>query len=74
MKEVTVFEVEGIFCPKCVKKLQETVGELAGVEKLTVSDDYKQVTVEYTENSINKATIKAAIEATPDKEFHVISC
>ena len=72
MKTV-VLQVQGIFCPKCVKKLQETLGKVKGIGQCQVTEDYQQVSVTYEEQWIDAAKIRQQIEAVPDKKFIVLS-
>lgn len=72
MKTV-VLQVQGIFCPKCVEKLQETLGKVKGLKQCQVTEDYQQVSVIYEEQWIDVADIRQQIEAVPDKKFVVLS-
>lgn len=72
-QKITVFTVKGIFCPKCVQKLQETLNDIAGLETLDVSDDFQTVTVRHDEKILSAQMLQEKIEAIPEKDFVVVS-
>lgn len=71
MNTERVFNVEGIHCPKCVEKLEKTVGSVNGISGITVSEDLKKVTVNFDAALIDAETIIKEIEAVPEKDFIV---
>lgn len=44
-----VFKVEGMTCQHCVQTVTETVGKMTGVEKVEVSLEQKEVTIDFDE-------------------------
>ena len=42
-----VLKVEGMTCQHCVQTVSETVGKMAGVQKVDVNLDQKEVTIEF---------------------------
>jgi copper chaperone/Cu+-exporting ATPase len=68
-----VFEVEGIMCPKCVKKITEVLLQQDGISQVEVSDDYQSVTILFDEQRIITDTIKDSIETIEGKEFKIIT-
>lgn len=58
MKKVLV--VEGMSCGHCKKAVEDAVGELAGVEKVSVDLETKKVEVEGSD--LNEEKIKKTIE------------
>lgn len=71
MKE-QVFTVEGIMCPKCVKKVTEVLLQKNGISQVGVSDDYQFVTILFDEQRIIADNIKDSIEAIEGKAFKII--
>ena len=45
-----VLKVEGMTCQHCVQTVSETVGKMAGVQKVDVNLDQKEVTIEFDES------------------------
>ena len=62
-------EVDGIFCPNCVKKIKQTASEVPGIAAIDVTEDFKTVNVEFDAAQIDVEGIKQMIETIPDKEF-----
>ncbi len=63
----SILNVEGMTCQHCVQTVSETVGKMAGVEKVQVDLDQKKVTVEYDEsqsqlNDISTRIVEAGFE------------
>lgn len=71
MKE-QVFQVEGIMCPKCVKKITEELLKQDGINHVGVSDDYQAVSVGFDEQEIIADNIKHSIEKIEGKSFKII--
>lgn len=71
MKE-QVFTVEGIMCPKCVKKVTEVLLQKNGIRQVGVSDDYQFVTILFDEQRIIADHIKDSIETIEGKAFKII--
>lgn len=61
MAEKTV-SVPGISCGHCVKTIEREVGELAGVESVSASQEERTVTVRWTEGSTDWAAVRALME------------
>ena len=61
MEKVTL-QVAGMSCGHCVKAVEGAVGELAGVEKVTVDLKNGTVDVEFNENGVSLDQIKEAID------------
>lgn len=72
MKE-QVFQVEGIMCPKCVKKITEELLKQNGINHVGVSDDYQSVSVGFDEQEIIADNIKHSIEKIEGKSFKIIN-
>ena len=53
--------VEGMSCEHCVKTITKAVGEAAGVQKVSVNLDAKNVSVDYDETAISLEQISAKI-------------
>ncbi len=62
MHGVISLNVEGITCQHCVNAIEKAVGELNGVEEVTVSLEEKKVVVEYDDERISADIIKDVIE------------
>ena len=62
MHGVISLNVEGITCQHCVNAIEKAVGELNGVEEVTVSLEEKKVVVEYDDERITADIIKDVIE------------
>ena len=56
------FKVPNISCGHCVRTIENEVGDLAGINSVTASEETKMVTVEWEEPPQNWATIKALLE------------
>lgn len=61
-KEINVLSVEGMSCSHCENTIKRTVGELNGVESVSVDLKGKKVTVEYESEKVSLGTIKGIIE------------
>lgn len=61
MENVTL-NVQGMSCGHCVKAVEGSVGELAGVEKVTVKLDDAQVEVVFNESQVSLEKIKETID------------
>ncbi|MBS4207263.1 copper chaperone CopZ [Bacillus sp. FJAT-50079] len=55
-------KVEGMSCGHCVKKIEGSVGELAGVNRVNVKLADAQVEVSFNESQVSIETIKETIE------------
>ncbi|MFC4711339.1 copper chaperone CopZ [Planococcus dechangensis] len=62
MKELVHLEVSGMSCQHCVKAVEDSVGALAGVEKVDVSLEQNAVDVTYDSANVDVAQIASAIE------------
>lgn len=60
MKEI--LDVQGMSCGHCVKKVEEGVGQLEGVNQVNVKLDDAQVEVSFNESQISLDKIKETIE------------
>ncbi|BAB04275.1 copper chaperone CopZ [Halalkalibacterium halodurans] len=58
----TTLNVKGMSCQHCVKAVEENVGQLTGVEKVTVQLDKGTVNVSYKEDQVSIDKIKDTIE------------
>ncbi|MFQ5672195.1 MAG: heavy-metal-associated domain-containing protein [Nitrospinales bacterium] len=56
-----VISVEGMSCDHCVQTVQKALSELAGVEKVVVSLENKQVSVDFDDSQVGLAEISAKI-------------
>lgn len=63
MSKVTL-NVEGMSCRACVNKVEESVGQLNGVESVKVQIPEGKVDVTFNDSTINLAGIKGAIQNT----------
>jgi len=68
MKKITL-NVEGMSCSHCERAVKNGVGELAGVENVTVDLPGKTVIIEYNDN---QATIESFKQAIAEEGFEVI--
>jgi len=57
-----VLKVNGMSCGHCVKAIEGSVGELAGVDKVAVDLQAGEVTVEYNEAQVSLDKIKEKID------------
>lgn len=57
-----VLSVKGMSCGHCVKAVESSVGELNGVQTVTVSLEENKVTVEYNPDVVTLETIKETID------------
>ena len=60
MKEI--LKVQGMSCGHCVKSVEESVGQLAGVSEVNVKLDDAQVEVSFDESQLSLDKIKETIE------------
>ena len=58
-----VFALNGLHCPSCARLVQEEAAKLEGVEKAVVDLASQQLRLVYDENSLQFATLEAAITA-----------
>ena len=56
-----VLKVEGMTCEHCVQTVTEAVGKMSGVEKVDVSLEQKEVTVDFDESQTEMEKIYAQI-------------
>ena len=63
MSKVTL-NVEGMSCRACVNKVEESVGQLNGVESVKVQIPEGKVDVTFNDSTINLADIKGVIQNT----------
>ena len=56
-----VLKVEGMTCQHCVQTVTETVGKMAGVEKVDVSLEQKEVTINFDELQTQTEAISVQI-------------
>ena len=56
-----VLKVEGMTCQHCVQTVTEAVGKMLGVEKVDVSLEQKEVTVDFDESQTQTEEISAQI-------------
>ena len=56
-----VLKVEGMTCEHCVQTVTEAVGKMSGVEKVDVSLEQKEVTVDFDESQTEMEKISAQI-------------
>ena len=56
-----VLKVEGMTCQHCVQTVTETVGKMIGVEKVGVSIEQKEVTIDFDELQTQTEVISAQI-------------
>lgn len=61
MQNVTL-TVQGMSCGHCVKTVKGSVGELAGVNEVTVNLEAAQVSVSFDEAQVTVGQIKEAID------------
>jgi len=59
---IEVLKVNGMSCGHCVKAIEGSVGELAGVDKVAVDLQAGEVTVEYNEDQVSLDQIKEKID------------
>lgn len=68
MENVTL-NVEGMSCGHCVKAIEGSVGELTGVEKVTVDLKNAKVEVQFDSNTVSLDKIKETID---DQGYDVV--
>ena len=56
-----VLKVEGMTCQHCIQTVTETVGKMMGVEKVEVSLEQKEVTIDFDELQTQTEVISAQI-------------
>ena len=56
-----VLKVEGMTCEHCVQTVTEAVGKMLGVEKVDVSLEQKEVTVDFDESQTEMEKISVQI-------------
>ncbi len=56
-----VLKVEGMTCQHCAQTVSETVGKMAGVQKVDVELDRKEVTIEFDESQTKLNEVSAQI-------------
>jgi len=56
-----VLKVEGMTCEHCVQTVTEAVGKMSGVEKVDVSLEQKEVTVDFDESQTEMEKISVQI-------------
>ena len=56
-----VLKVEGMTCQHCIQTVTETVGKMTGVEKVVVSLEQKEVTIDFDELQTQTEAICAQI-------------
>ena len=61
MEHITM-NVEGMSCGHCKKAVEDSVGELNGVEKVDVSLDEGEVTIAFNSNDVTLDDIRETIE------------
>lgn len=62
MSKVTaVLNVEGMSCQHCVNSINKAVGELKGVDKVSVDLKAKTVSVDYNQDQVGLDRIKEVI-------------
>ena len=62
-------KVEGMTCQHCVQTVSETVGKMAGIQKVEVNLEQKLVNVEFDES---KSTIDAISSRIADAGFEIV--
>lgn len=61
MENITI-NVQGMSCGHCVSAIEESVGELSGVNQVDVKLNKAQVVVSFNESQVSLNTIKETIE------------
>ena len=56
-----VLKVEGMTCQHCVQTVSETIGKIAGVQKVDVNLDQKEVTIEFDESQTKMDEVSVQI-------------
>ena len=59
---VQVLNVDGMSCSHCENSVKKSVGELKGVDNVTVNLSTKKVAVEFDSDRVSISDIKDAIE------------
>jgi copper chaperone CopZ len=67
----TIFQVDGIMCPKCVAKVTAALTALGDVTAVQVSQDYQTVTIAHGP-AVQPESMKNAIESIPERKFTVL--
>jgi copper chaperone len=60
--ETTTIKIQGMTCSGCVQSVTRVLEALDGVNKVNVSLEDAQATVEYTPGRVNPARLHSAIE------------
>ena len=60
--ETTTIKIKGMTCGGCVASVKRVLQRLDGVEKVAVSLDPGEATVEYVPSRVNAARLRSAIE------------
>ncbi len=69
MMEKVTLHVSGMSCGHCVKAIEGSVGNLQGVDKVTVDLTNGKVDVEYNSSDLSLEAIKETIE---DQGYEVV--
>ena len=62
--KTVIVGIEGMTCNSCVQVIQNTVGAVDGIVKITVSLDKKEAVIVYNSSSMTDEDVKNAIEDT----------
>ena len=60
----STIRVDGMKCAKCSGAVEKALKATAGVEKVEVSEDRKQVVVEYNDEQTTEAKLREVINGT----------
>lgn len=56
-----VFNMEPFTCPSCVKKIENTVGKMNGVQEVQVMFNSGRIRVEFDDAQVNAAAVQDTI-------------
>ena len=63
-RKTVIVGIEGMTCNSCVQLIQNTVGAVDGIVKITVSLDKKEAVIVYNSSTLTDEDVKNAIEDT----------
>lgn len=67
----TVFQLETVTCPSCIKRIEGTVSKLNGVKEVELKFNASKVNVDYDENIISSDQISETITKLGYKVLNV---
>ena len=60
--QTKIFNIEGMTCVNCSKSVHNVLGQLDGVQSVSVSLENNQATISYDDSQVSAETITATID------------